>query len=165
MPGFFSCFKACCDTDGDGEVSWKEVFMSLDNTIKFLNTTAQTLSMYSAVLEAAGVDMGKANDIFNRINMVLQTVDAGNEALKNIKITIANGGKVGDVNGDGQVNKDDVKLYFKAAQDVAQALAKAGVQSSEMADIQKRLQAMMDALDKVAQKSFAAPRPVATATM
>jgi len=165
MPGFFSCFTACCDGDGDGKVSWSEVLMSLENTIKFLNTTAQTLSVYSGVLEAAGFDMGKTNEIFNRINAVLQTVDAGNEALKQIKITMAKGGSVGDVNGDGQVNKEDVKLYFKAAQDVAQALAKAGVQSAEMADIQKRLQAMMDAVDKVSQKTFDAPKATATASM
>ncbi len=164
MPGFFSCFTKCCDANNDGEVSWKEVFMSLDATIKFLNTTAQTLSLYSSVLEAAGVDMGDANKVFDRINAVLSTVDKGSEALKNIKVTMADG-KIGDVNGDGQVNRDDVKLYFKGAQDVAQALAKAGVQSKEMADIQSRLQAMMDAVDKLPQKTYDAPKAVATASV
>lgn len=145
FPSFFkSCL--CCDTDNDGKLSWKEVIMSAEKVLDFLNKTAQTLSLYSSVLEAAGVDMGEAKGIFNRINNILSTAGKGIEALNDIKVSIARG-EVGDINGDGVVNREDVKIYFKGAQDISQAIAGAGIRKDEMASIQSKLQRMIDAID------------------
>ena len=158
--GFFKDCFACCDADNDGKISWSEIMMSAEKVLDFLSRTTHVLSLYGPVLEAAGVDMSEANAVFDRINIVLSTTGKGVEALKNIKVSIANG-TVGDVNGDGVVNKDDVKIYFKGAQDISKAIESAGISKDEMAAIQLKLQRMMDALDKLPKKTFEAVKSAA----
>lgn len=148
-----SFFTKCCDINNDGVVTFNEVLMNTEEAITYLNKTADTLSTYSVLLQAAGIDLGAATQVLNTLSTVLSTTGKGVAALEKISVSIKDG-QIGDINGDGKVDREDVKLYFQGALDVTKALAKAGISQSQMNDIQGKLNSMMQLIDKLPNRTY-----------
>ena len=131
MGGCMSFFSKCCDRDGDGKTTAKEVFENVGEALGMLNKVAETAGKYVKALEAAGVDTKGALDILTRINIVLGVSEDAAKAVAKIKIPTKLS-EIGDVNGDGNFDKADVIAYMTAAQEVCNALIAAGVKPGEV---------------------------------
>lgn len=153
MKGFMSFFKYCCDRNHDGVVTFSEVLLNTEDTIKFLQKTTEALQTFSVLLEAAGINSTEVNLVFNVINTTLSSAEKGVTALEKISVTKKDG-DYGDINGDGKVDKEDAKLYFQGALDVANALSKAGINTPELQAAQTKLKNMMALIDKLPNRTY-----------
>jgi hypothetical protein len=141
------CLGKLFDANSDGKVTAKEVFETIEVALHLVSKAAMTAQQYVALIEAAGVDTKGTLDILQKINAVIAGSIEVKDKLQQIKIP-ANLEELGDVDEDGDFDKDDVITYLASSQKVVDTLLAADVQSAELAkyrdDIEKIIKVIRD---------------------
>ncbi|WP_133128346.1 hypothetical protein [Legionella nagasakiensis] len=137
----------CCgkffDRNQDGKVTASEVFKTIGEAINLLDNVAKTAQVYVQALEAAGVDTKGTLEVLRRINTITEASSGVADTLARIKVPTKLE-EIGDVDGDGDFDKDDVVAYLEHSQRVCDALIAAGVNTAEIQKYRDDVQKVID---------------------
>ncbi|AHE66133.1 hypothetical protein [Legionella oakridgensis] len=138
-----NCCSGFFDRNRDGKVTASEVFKTIGEAINLLGSVAKTAQMYVQALEAAGIDTKGTLDVLRRINTIAEASSGVADTLAKIKVPTKLE-EIGDVDGDGDFDKDDVLAYLENSQRVCDALIAAGVNTAEIQKYRDDVQKVID---------------------
>lgn len=136
MGNFFSSCKKKMDTDGDGTLTFDEIFDTTERAFALVGKLSGFTQEYIIALNAVHVNTGDALDVLKQID---DTLAIGSNAVLFAKHLDPK--TIGDANGDGAKNALVVVTYMEAAQKVCDELVAKGVKAGEIALLKINIEA------------------------
>ncbi|GGI77487.1 hypothetical protein [Legionella impletisoli] len=146
-----NCCRKFFDRNKDGQVDADEVLKTIAEALHLLSKAALAAEAYVKALEAAGVDTKGTLDVLQRIKTIADASGDVTDALSKIKVP-KKLEDIGDFDGDGDFDKEDMLAYLNHSLSVCDALIAANVKTEEVENCRKDIQRVIDAV-----KEFEAP--------
>ncbi len=145
----FSFFKSIFDKDGDGQVTPDEV---LKTAAEVFNIIIKLATLIQQALNLAGVGSNQSDSTFDALNKVAALGKGLSEQLPKIKIP-KNLADLGDLNGDGVVNQDDLISLLTASKNMCDALILQEIQIDDVIKYRGEIQKAIDVLKPALQEN------------